>query len=198
LVGADGPTHAGSFDIAFMRCLPNTVVMCPADEAECRALLTTAFQHDGPSAVRYPRGAGVGTPNDGALTALPMGKGEVRRAGEKVAILAFGTLLYACLAVGENLGATVANMRFVKPLDDALVRELASTHTLIVTVEDHSIHGGAGSAVSEALAAMNIQARVLHVGLPDVFIDQGDPAVLMREAGLDVAGIERQIRAALG
>jgi 1-deoxy-D-xylulose-5-phosphate synthase len=198
IVGADGPTHAGSFDIAFMRCLPNTVVMCPADEAECRAMLTTAFHHNGPSAVRYPRGAGVGTPNDGPLTPLPMGKGEIRRRGERVAILAFGTLLYACMGVGDTLNATVANMRFVKPLDVDLLREVAQTHDTIVTVEDHAIQGGAGSAVSEALAAMKLHRNVLHIGLPDLFIDQGDPAILMREAGLDAAGIERQIRAFIG
>jgi 1-deoxy-D-xylulose-5-phosphate synthase len=198
LVGADGPTHAGSFDIAYLRCLPNMVVMCPADEAECRALLTTAYQHNGPSAVRYPRGSGVGTQHDGPLTALALGKGEVRRRGERVAVLAFGTLLYPCLSVGEALNATVVNMRFVKPLDVELLREIASTHAMIVTVEDHAIQGGAGSSVSEALVALNMQIPVLHLGLPDTFMDQGDPAVLMQVAGLDASGIERQIRAAIG
>jgi 1-deoxy-D-xylulose-5-phosphate synthase len=198
LVGADGPTHAGSFDIAYLRCLPNMVVMCPADEAECRAMLTTAYQHNGPSAVRYPRGSGVGTQHDGPLTELAIGKGEVRRRGVRVAVLAFGTLLYPCLSVGGALNATVVNMRFVKPLDVELVREIASTHAMIVTVEDHAIQGGAGSAVSEALVALNMQIPVLHLGLPDTFMDQGDPAVLMQVAGLDAAGIERQIRAAIG
>jgi 1-deoxy-D-xylulose-5-phosphate synthase len=195
LVGADGATHAGSFDIAFLRCLPNMVVMCPSDEAETRAMLTTAYRHSGPTAVRYPRGAGVGTSHTGPLQAMPIGKGEVRRQGAKTAILAFGTLLHPALAVGEALNATVANMRFVKPLDIELLNDLVRTHDVIVTVEDHAVQGGAGSAVNEQLAAMGKTARVLNIGLPDTFIDQGDPAILMREAGLDAAGIERQIRA---
>ncbi len=194
LVGADGPTHAGSFDIAFLRCLPNMVVMCPSDEAETRTMLTTALQHNGPTAVRYPRGSGVGTSHTGPLTTLPIGKGEVRRTGEQVAILAFGTLLHAALSVGETLNATVINMRFVKPLDVALLAEITKTHTVIITVEDHAIEGGAGSAVNEALVKLGVAPRVLNVGLPDRFIDQGDPAILMREAGLDVAGIARQIQ----
>jgi 1-deoxy-D-xylulose-5-phosphate synthase len=194
LVGADGPTHAGSFDIAFLRCLPNMVVMCPSDEAECRAMLTTGFRHNGPAAVRYPRGAGIGAPTNGPLIPLELGKGEVRRHGARIAILAFGTLLHAALAVGETLNATVANMRFVKPLDLALLMQLAASHDVIVTLEDHAIQGGAGSAVSEALNLASLHPRIIHIGLPDTFIDQGDPAVLMREAGLDEAGIERQIR----
>jgi 1-deoxy-D-xylulose-5-phosphate synthase len=194
LVGADGPTHAGSFDIAFLRCLPNMVVMCPSDEAECRAMLTTGFRHNGPAAVRYPRGAGIGAPTNGPLIPLELGKGEVRRHGARIAILAFGTLLHAALAVGETLNATVANMRFVKPLDLELLMQLAASHDVIVTLEDHAVQGGAGSAVSEALNLASLHPRIIHIGLPDTFIDQGDPAVLMREAGLDVAGIERQIR----
>jgi 1-deoxy-D-xylulose-5-phosphate synthase len=198
LVGADGPTHAGSFDIAFLRCLPNMVVMCPSDEAECRAMLTTAFRHQGPSAVRYPRGAGIGAPTNGALVPLPLGKGEIKREGKKIAILAFGTLLHACKGAAEALDATLVNMRFVKPLDAALVREIAESHDLIVTVEDHAKQGGAGSAVGEEICAAGFSnVRVLHIGLPDRFIEQGDPAILMREVGLDADGIERQIRAFL-
>jgi 1-deoxy-D-xylulose-5-phosphate synthase len=196
LVGADGPTHAGSFDIAFLRCLPNMVVMCPSDEAECRAMLTTAYHYDGPTAVRYPRGAGIGAPMDGPLTPLPLGKGEIVRRGDaKIAILAFGILLHSAGAAAQNLNATLANMRFVKPLDVALVMSLAAEADFIITVEDHAVQGGAGSAVSEALCALGIAKKLLHIGLPDTFIDQGDPAILMREAGLDAGGIERQIRA---
>lgn len=193
LVGADGATHAGNYDIAFLRCIPNMSLLAPADEAECRQLLTTAFRHDAPTAVRYPRGAGVGKASDGALTTLPWGKGEVRQRGERIAILAFGTLLYPALAAGTALGATVANMRFIKPLDVDLVTELARTHDAIVTVEEGCIPGGAGAAVLEALQAARIEVPVLNLGLPDEFIEHGDPAVLLARAGLDAAGIEQSI-----
>lgn len=193
LVGADGATHAGNYDIAFLRCIPNMSLLAPADEAECRQLLTTAFRHDAPTAVRYPRGAGVGKAVDGALTTLPWGKGEVRQRGERIAILAFGTLLYPALAAGAKLGATVANMRFIKPLDVELVAELARTHDAIVTVEDGCIPGGAGAAVLEALQAARIEVPVLNLGLPDEFIEHGDPAILMSRCGLDAAGIEQSI-----
>jgi 1-deoxy-D-xylulose-5-phosphate synthase len=193
LVGADGPTHAGAYDIAFLRCIPNMSLLAPADERECRQLLTTAFRHDHPTAVRYPRGAGVGTVIEAELNVLPWGKGEVRRQGERIAILAFGSLLYPALKAGENLGATVANMRFIKPLDAALVAELARSHDAIVTVEEGCLAGGAGSAVLEALQAARIDIPVLTLGLPDEFIEHGDPAALLALCGLDAAGIEQSI-----
>ncbi|GAA4013701.1 1-deoxy-D-xylulose-5-phosphate synthase [Actimicrobium antarcticum] len=193
LVGADGATHAGNYDMAFLRCIPNMVVMAASDENECRQMLTTAYQYNGPAAVRYPRGAGTGAEIVSALTALPMGKGEVRRQGERIAILAFGTMVAPSLAAGESLNATVANMRFVKPLDVDLVRQLALTHDAIVTVEEGSIMGGAGSAVAEALAAAGIVRPVLHLGLPDRFIDHGDVAQLLADCGLDAGGIAAAI-----
>lgn len=206
LVGADGATHAGAYDIAFVRCIPNMSMATPADERECRQLLTTAYEQDHPVCVRYPRGAGVGVEPLPDLSSLPFGKGDIRRqstaprAGEngntqpRIAILAFGTLLYPALQVAEAVDATVANMRWAKPLDEALVRELASSHDAIVTVEDGCIAGGAGAAVSEALAAAGISLPVLHLGLPDQFIEHGDPAKLMALQGLDAPGIERSIR----
>lgn len=206
LVGADGATHAGAYDIAFVRCIPNMSMATPADERECRQLLTTAHEQDHPVCVRYPRGSGVGVEPLQDLSSLPFGKGEVRRQstalrnGEngntkpRIAILSFGTLLYPALQVGEALDATVANMRWAKPLDAALVRELAATHDAFVTVEDGCIAGGAGSAVSEALSQASITLPVLHLGLPDKFIEHGDPAKLMAQEGLDAAGIERSIR----
>lgn len=206
LVGADGATHAGAYDIAFVRCIPNMSMATPADERECRQLLTTAHEQDHPVCVRYPRGSGVGVEPLQDLSSLPFGKGEVRRQstalrnGEngntkpRIAILSFGTLLYPALQVGEALDATVANMRWAKPLDAALVRELAATHDAFVTVEDGCIAGGAGSAVSEALSQASITLPVLHLGLPDKFIEHGDPAKLMALEGLDAAGIERSIR----
>lgn len=193
LVGADGATHAGAYDIAFLRCIPNMSVLAPADENECRQLLTTAFRQDHPVAVRYPRGAGAGVAVEPALNALPWGQGEVRRQGERIAILAFGTMLYPALAAAENLNATVANMRFVKPLDVALVTELARSHDAIVTVEEGCLTGGAGSAVQEALAAARVEVPVLTLGLPDEFIEHGDPAKLLSLCGLDAAGIEQSI-----
>jgi len=193
LVGADGATHAGAYDIAFLRCIPNMSVLAPADENECRQLLTTAFHQDHPVAVRYPRGAGAGVATEAALNDLPWGKGEVRRKGERIAILAFGTMLHPALAAAENLNATVANMRFVKPLDVALVTELARNHDAIVTVEEGCLMGGAGSAVQEALAEARIEVPVLTLGLPDEFIEHGDPAKLLSLCGLDAAGIEQSI-----
>lgn len=206
LVGADGATHAGAYDIAFVRCIPNMSMATPADERECRQLLTTAHEQNHPVCVRYPRGAGVGVEPLQDLSSLPFGKGEVRRQsaalrlGEngntqpRIAILSFGTLLYPTLQVGEALDATVANMRWAKPLDEALVRELAATHDVFVTVEDGCIAGGAGAAVAEALSAAAITLPVLHLGLPDRFIEHGDPAKLMALEGLDAAGIEQSIR----
>ncbi|HEV6966054.1 1-deoxy-D-xylulose-5-phosphate synthase [Roseateles sp.] len=193
LVGADGATHAGNYDIAFTRCIPNMAVLTPSDEDECRQALYTGFMHDGPATVRYPRGAGVGVVPAKAMAALPWGKGEVRRRGQRVAILAFGTLLHPALEAAERLDATVANMRFVKPLDTELVAELARSHDAIVTVEDGCIMGGAGSAVTEALNAAGLTVPVLQLGLPDEFIEHGDPAKLMSLCGLDAAGIEASI-----
>jgi 1-deoxy-D-xylulose-5-phosphate synthase len=201
LVGADGATHAGNYDIAYLRCIPNMSVLTPSDEMECRQLLTTAFRQNHPVAVRYPRGSGAGVAAQGELTELPFGKGEVRRTiarsvsqgGPRVAILAFGTLLYPALAAAEKIDATVANMRFVKPLDVALVTELARTHDAIVTLEDGCVKGGAGSAVQEALNEAGLLVPVLALGLPDEFIEHGDPVKLMAMCGLDAAGIEQSI-----
>jgi 1-deoxy-D-xylulose-5-phosphate synthase len=193
LVGADGATHAGNYDIAFTRCIPNMAVLTPSDENECRQALFTGFQHAGPVTVRYPRGAGAGVATQKEMQALPWGKGEVRRRGSRIAILAFGTLLYPALQAGESLDATVANMRFVKPLDHDLVAELARSHDAIVTVEDGCVMGGAGSAVLESLQAAGLALPVLQLGLPDEFVEHGDPAKLMSLCGLDAAGIEQAI-----
>ena len=193
LVGADGATHAGAYDIAFLRCIPNMSLACPADEAECRGLLSSAYAQNHPVAVRYPRGAGVGSAQDTGLEALPFAKGEVRRAGKRIAILAFGTLLYPALAVAEKLNATVVNMRWAKPLDIELLLKVAAEHEALVTVEDGAIMGGAGSAVAEALAAAGILKPLLQLGLPDRFIEHGDPVKLMALQGLDAAGIQTAI-----
>jgi 1-deoxy-D-xylulose-5-phosphate synthase len=200
LVGADGATHAGAYDIAFIRCIPNMALLAPADEAETRRALTTAHRHDGPVAVRYPRGNGVGTPLVQELDTLPWGKGELRRStslavgsGRRVAILAFGPLLYPALAAADKLDATVANMRFIKPLDVELLLELARSHDALVTLEEGCVMGGAGSAVLEALQAAELQIPVLTLGLPDEFVEHGDPALLMARCGLDAEGIERAI-----
>jgi 1-deoxy-D-xylulose-5-phosphate synthase len=203
LVGADGATHHGAFDLSYLRCIPNMTVMAPADENECRMMLTTAFRLDTPAAVRYPRGAGVGVPIDPELKTLPVGRGELRReskaaAGRRIAILAFGSMLYPALQAAEALDATVANMRFVKPLDRDLLRRLAESHDALVTVEENAVMGGAGSACSEALAELRIERPILHLGLPDEFIDHGDPARLLASVGLDAAGIEESIRARFG
>ncbi len=193
LVGADGATHAGNYDIAFLRCIPNMGIACPADENECRGLLSSAYAQNHPVAVRYPRGAGVGAAMSAGLEALPYGKGEIRRhasgANKRIAILAFGTLLYPALAVAEKLNATVINMRWVKPLDTELLLKVASEHESLVTLEDAAVMGGAGSAVAEALHAAGVQKPLLHLGLPDKFIEHGDPVKLMALQGLDAAGI---------
>ena len=194
IVGADGATHAGAYDIAFLRCIPNMAVACPADEAECRQLLSSAFAQDHPVAVRYPRGAGVGAVQPAGLEPLPYGRGEWVRQGKGVAILAFGTLLYPALAAAERLGASVANMRWAKPLDLDLLRELARTHGALVTLEEGCVMGGAGAAVLEALQAEGLVLPVLQLGLPDSFIEHGDPAHLLAMLGLDAAGIERSVR----
>nr|WP_217345963.1 1-deoxy-D-xylulose-5-phosphate synthase [Noviherbaspirillum sp. L7-7A]MBV0880321.1 1-deoxy-D-xylulose-5-phosphate synthase [Noviherbaspirillum sp. L7-7A] len=198
LVGADGATHAGNYDLAFLRCIPNMVVLAASDENECRQMLSTAYQYPGPAAVRYPRGAGIGAAVDTSLDTIPLGKGELRRNGKQVAILAFGTMVAPALKAGEELNATVANMRFVKPLDAALVLELAASHDLLVTVEEGCIMGGAGSAVAEALAAAGVVKPLLQLGLPDKFIDHGDAPQLLAQCGLDAAGIAASIRQRLG
>ena len=194
LVGADGATHAGAYDIAFVRCIPNMSLACPADERECRQLLSTAYAQNHPVAVRYPRGAGVGAVPLADLDPLPIGKGEVRRTGGKVAILAFGSMLYPALKAAEVLDATVINMRWVKPLDTELLAQVARDHERIVTVEEGCIMGGAGSAVGEALQAMGLMRDLLQLGLPDVFIEHGDPVKLLSMQGLDAEGIERSVR----
>jgi 1-deoxy-D-xylulose-5-phosphate synthase len=194
LVGADGPTHHGAFDLSYLRCIPNMTIMVPADENECRQMLYTGITVDGPSAVRYPRGAGPGAEVLQQMKAVPVGEGEIRREGRHVAILAFGSMLAPALEAGAELGATVANMRFVKPLDDALVLRLAAAHELVVTVEENAVDGGAGSAVLESLAAQGIEVPVLQLGLPDQFVEHGDPAQLLADCGLDAAGIARAIR----
>jgi 1-deoxy-D-xylulose-5-phosphate synthase len=193
-VGADGPTHAGSFDINYLRCIPNMAVLCPSDENECRQMLYTAFQMNQPTAVRYPRGTGPGVEIQQAFTALPIGKGEVRRQGKRVAILAFGTMVTPSLKAAEALDATVANMRWVKPLDVELVLELAKSHDMLVTVEEGALMGGAGSAVLEALHAAKVLRPVLQLGLPDFYIEHGTPAQQLSECGLDAPGIEASIR----
>ncbi len=198
LVGADGATHAGNYDIAFLRCIPNMVVMTPSDEAECRSMLTTAYRHPGPASVRYPRGAGIGAETGEGLDPIALGKGLMRRQGRQVALLAFGTMVAPALKAAEELNATVADMRFVKPIDAALVAQLAETHELLVTIEEGCVMGGAGSAVAEALAAAGIVKPLLQLGLPDKFIDHGDAQLLLAQCGLDAAGISASVRQRLG
>ena len=195
LVGADGPTHHGTFDLSYVSCIPNMVVMTPSDEAECRRMLSTAFAHDGPSLVRYPRGGGNGSIPSTQLDTLPLGKGEIRRQGHTVALLAFGTLLAPALAAGDALDATVANMRFVKPIDAELIAELAGNHSLLVTIEENAVIGGAGSEVERVLAERGLTTPVLRLGLPDRFIDHGEQGQLLAELGLDKEGIVRAVRA---
>lgn len=194
LVGEDGPTHAGSFDLSYLRCIPGMLVMTPSDENELRRMLTTGHLFDGPAAVRYPRGTGPNAPLDAGLEPLEIGRGVVRRQGKGVALLAFGVQLAEALRVGETLDATVVDMRFVKPLDETLLRELAGNHELLVTLEENSIMGGAGSAVSEFFAAENRQVPMLHLGLPDYYVEHAKPSQMLAECGLDDAGIERAVR----
>ncbi|MBK7898946.1 MAG: 1-deoxy-D-xylulose-5-phosphate synthase [Azonexus sp.] len=195
LVGADGPTHHGTFDLSYLACIPNLVIMTPADEAECRRMLSTAFHLDCPTAVRYPRGGGTGALPGNNLDTLPVGKAEIRRRGQKVALLAFGSVLPAALAAGEALDATVANMRFVKPLDADLVAELAGNHSLLVSIEENAAIGGAGSEVARVLEDKGIATPLLRLGLPDRFVDHGDQGQLLAELGLDKDGIVRAIAA---
>lgn len=193
LVGADGPTHAGSFDLSYLRCIPNIAIMTPSDENECRQMLYTAYQHDGPSAVRYPRGGGPGATIEKNMQLLPLGKGEVRRQGKRVAILAFGSMLTPALQAADTLDATVVNMRFVKPLDIGLISAVAQSHELIVTVEENAIMGGAGAAVMEAMQDMDIHTPVLCLGLPDTFIEHGVHETMLAECGLNATGIAAAI-----
>jgi 1-deoxy-D-xylulose-5-phosphate synthase len=195
LVGADGATHNGAFDLSYLTCIPNMLVMTPSDESECRRMLTTAYQFAGPAAVRYPRGGGTGVVPAATLETIAIGKAEMRREGTNVAILAFGSMLTACLVAGQELDATVVNMRFVKPLDRELLVNLAARHDLLVTVEENTVIGGAGSEVARALAESGLSVRVLRLGLPDSFVDHGDSVALLQELGLDANGIVSSIRA---
>lgn len=197
LVGADGATHAGAFDYSFMRCLPHMVVMAPADENECRQMLYTSFMHDGPASVRYPRGTGPGVEIDDAMTQIPIGEADVRRVGKSVAILAFGSMVQAATEVGEEIDATVVNMRFVKPLDTTVIEQMARQHDLVVTVEENVIAGGAGSAVNEYLNLAGVQVRVINLGLPDDHMEHGKPEEMLADAGLNAVGIRRSILEAM-
>ncbi|MCM8613099.1 1-deoxy-D-xylulose-5-phosphate synthase [Accumulibacter sp.] len=195
LVGADGPTHHGAFDLSFLSCVPNLLLMTPADEDECRKMLTTAFFHDGPAAVRYPRGSGTGVAVDPQLVGLPIGRGEIRRHGQAVALLAFGSMLVPALAAAAEIDATVANMRFVKPIDRELIVSLAAEHSLLVSVEENAVIGGAGAEVARVLDEAGSAVRLLRLGIPDRFIEHGDQAMLLADIGLDSAGIVRAVRA---
>ncbi len=197
LVGGDGPTHAGAYDISFMRCLPNLVIMAPADENECRQMLYTGHCLDQPVAVRYPRGTGPGVAVNSTMSELPIGKGEMRRQGKGIALLAFGPMLEACLSVAEELDASVANMRFIKPLDDDLILELAAQHELLVTVDENALPGGAGSAVNECLAAHQCNVQILNLGIPDRLIQHGSRGEMLRDAELDHQGILAAIQSRL-
>jgi 1-deoxy-D-xylulose-5-phosphate synthase len=202
LAGADGPTHHGAFDLSYLRCVPNITVMVPSDENECRRMLFTGIMLDGPAAVRYPRGAGAGVAVERPMHMMRVGRAQVRRDGHRVAILAFGPLLHEALAAGDRLDATVVDMRFVKPLDENLVLQLARSHELIVTLEDNAVRGGAGSAVAEVIAAADLAVRMMHLGLPDRFIEHGEQSQLLTELGLTrdgiVAAISRRERSASG
>ncbi|HEK1769238.1 TPA: 1-deoxy-D-xylulose-5-phosphate synthase [Pseudomonas putida] len=195
LVGEDGPTHAGSFDLSYLRCIPGMLVMTPSDENELRKMLSTGHLYKGPAAVRYPRGTGPNAPIDGDLEPLEIGKGVIRRRGSKVALLVFGVQLTEALQVAEQIDATVVDMRFVKPLDEALVLEMAGSHELLVTIEENAIMGGAGAAVSEFLAREAVVKPLLHLGLPDIYVEHAKPAQMLAECGLDAAGIEASVKA---
>ncbi len=194
LVGADGATHAGAYDIAFLRCIPNMAIACPSDELQCRALLSSALASEGPVAVRYPRGSGTGVDAGRSLDALPMGKGEVVLAGKRVAVLAFGTLLHMAKPAAQQLDMTLVDMRWAKPLDEALLTELCKTHDCFVTIEESAVAGGAGTAVLEWLHSTGRRCEVLQLGLPDTFIEHGDPAALLARVGLSAQGVETSIR----
>jgi len=194
VVGPDGATHAGSFDLSFLRCLPNMLIMAPADEDECRLMLSTGFHHPGPAAIRYPRGGGPGVAVRTTLDTLPIGKAEPRRRGRRLAILSFGAMLAPAADIAAEIDATLVNMRFVKPLDETLLRELAVSHEAFVTIEDNAVAGGAGSAVAECLAAHGLSLPILHLGLPDAYLEHGSREEVLSEAGLDLPGIRKAIR----
>jgi 1-deoxy-D-xylulose-5-phosphate synthase len=194
LVGPDGPTHAGSFDLSYLRCVPNMVVMAPSNEDECRQMLYTGFRHEGPAAVRYPRGKGPGLMPAKAMTEIPLGKAEILREGQTLAILAFGSMVEPCRAVADALNATLVNMRFVKPLDGALIEQLADEYDLLVTVEENAVMGGAGSGTNEHLAAAGKVSALLNIGLADGYLEHASREECLSEAGLDAAGIEQTVR----
>jgi 1-deoxy-D-xylulose-5-phosphate synthase len=197
LVGADGPTHAGAFDLSYLRCIPNMTVMAPADEDECRKMLTTAYQLDSPAAVRYPRGYGPGAKIEETLVPIEIGKSRTMLQGKQIAILAFGSMVGPAVEVGKAINATVINMRFVKPLDEEVIEQVAASHELLVTIEENAIKGGAGSAVNEYLTSIKSTRQTLNLGLPDRFIEHGDTALLLAECGLDAAGIQKAILSVL-
>lgn len=197
LVGSDGPTHAGSFDLSYMRCIPNLIIMAPSDEAECRRMLTTGYRYDGPAAVRYPRGTGPGAMPEKALDTIPIGQSQLIREGEQIALLAFGSMVPISLEIAESLNASLVNMRFIKPLDLEMIREMANRHPLIVTLEENALQGGAGSAVAEAIQSMNVDTNVLQIGIPDHYIEHGAREDCLEAAGLGRAGVLRQIRSRL-
>ena len=189
IVGADGPTHQGAFDLSYLRCVPGMVIFAPSDEAECRDMLYSAFLHEGPAAVRYPRGSGPGTIESAVMRRIPIGKAQIRREGQGVALLAFGTMLNAALEAAETLNATVVNMRSVKPLDTNLILDMAKAHELLVTIEENTVLGGAGAGVSQALSEAGYETPTMALGLPDQHVDQGDPGAVLAHYGLDAAGI---------
>jgi 1-deoxy-D-xylulose-5-phosphate synthase len=195
LVGGDGATHNGNFDLSYLRCIPNLVLMAPSDENECRQMLYTAYQHKGPAAVRYPRGKGTGITPEKKMHAIPIGTAQIRKKGTKIALLAFGSMLIPALQAAEKLHATVVNMRFIKPLDTQMLAEIADSHTLLVTIEENAIAGGAGSAINEWLAAAGYTKAILNLGLPDQFVEHGDPDGLLAQCGLDAEGIEKAVLA---
>jgi 1-deoxy-D-xylulose-5-phosphate synthase len=197
LVGPDGPTHAGSFDLSYLRCVPNMVIMAPSNENECRQMLTTGFRHEGPAAVRYPRGKGPGVMPAEGLETIPIGKAEVVRTGREVAILAFGSMVETCRSLAERLDATLVNMRFVKPLDEELLAELADQHDLLVTVEENAVAGGAGSGVNECMASLGKRPGLLNLGLTDNYHEHASRDEILADAGLDEATLERAIRSRL-
>jgi len=198
LVGPDGPTHAGMFDLSYLRCIPNMLIMAPTDENECRQMLSTGYKHNGPAAVRYPRGTGTGTDVIRDISTLPIGKGQITREGAQVALLVFGSPLKEASIAAKSLNATVVNMRFVKPIDDALIAKLATSHDLLVTIEENVIAGGAGSAVQESLMMQDINLPLLQLGLPDKFVGHGDRESLLSECGLDSSAIIRAVETRLG
>ena len=194
IVGADGPTHQGAFDLSFLRCIPGMTVLAPADEAECRDMLYTAFLHPGPAAVRYPRGSGPGVAETSKMTRIPIGKAQLWREGQEVALLAFGTMLAPAMEAGDSLDATVVNMRSVKPLDTAMIEQLADSHTLLVTIEENTMRGGAGAGVAESLAQGDRSIPLLILGLPDEHIEHGDPDIVLAQCGLNADGIISAVR----